>query len=321
MLSCTSSRTRTYGLLLRRHFPNVAWRRPVWPDVGPGHSENGWTWPGVAPCRWSLAPIEPGLPDDAAERLAPLIGRRTALAAAGVPQASTFCQLFFRWYNHEHRHSGIGYHTPHDVHYGYASAIRAGRARRPRFRPRANPEQFARKHPSRPPARSGLDQQTGRPIEPDPVIHLSSCLNKVDRFRLDVGQSRAAPQLHRRAGQRHRRRVTMFKSAAAAGGENSELACVDAFRCRIEQVTSRPGHQRRAGYAGSVQDMAQPGDVSRQGVSCRGGRPFRPQIVHQRTVGTSCPACRARSATRPAAGVRRAETQSRPRRLRLPRAA
>ena len=249
MPSCTSSRTRTYGLLLRRHFPNVAWRRPVWPDVGPGHSENGWTWPGVAPCRWSLAPIEPGLPDDAAERLAPLIGRRTALAAAGVPQASTFCQLFFRWYNHEHRHSGIGYHTPHDVHYGYASAIRAGRARRPRFRPRANPEQFARKHPSRPPARSGLDQQTGRPIEPDPVIHLSSCLNKVDRFRLDVGQSRAAPQLHRRAGQRHRRRVTMFKSAAAAGGENSELACVDAFRCRIEQVTSRPGHQRRAGHA------------------------------------------------------------------------
>ena len=128
MPSCASSRARTYGLLLRRHFPNVAWRRPVWPDVGPGHSENGWTWPGVAPCLWSLAPIEPGLPDDAAERLAPLIGRRTALAAAGVPQASTFCQLFFRWYNHEHRHSGIGYHTPHDVHYGYASAIRAGRA-------------------------------------------------------------------------------------------------------------------------------------------------------------------------------------------------
>ena len=197
MLSCTSSRTRTYGLLLRRHFPNVAWRRPVWPDVGPGHSENGWTWPGVAPCRWSLAPIEPGLPDDAAERLAPLIGRRTALAAAGVPQASTFCQLFFRWYNHEHRHSGIGYHTPHDVHYGYASAIRAGRARRPRFRPRANPEQFARKHPSRPPARSGLDQQTGRPIEPDPVIHLSSCLNKVDRFRPgrrpEPGRAAASP--------------------------------------------------------------------------------------------------------------------------------
>jgi putative transposase len=26
--------------------------------------------------------------------------------------AHTFCGRFFRWYNHEHRHSGIGFHTP-----------------------------------------------------------------------------------------------------------------------------------------------------------------------------------------------------------------
>ena len=35
---------------------------------------------------------------------------------------------FFRWYNTEHRHSGLGLHTPHDVHFGLAAAKRAARA-------------------------------------------------------------------------------------------------------------------------------------------------------------------------------------------------
>jgi putative transposase len=30
---------------------------------------------------------------------------------------------FFDWYNTEHRHSGIGYHTPESVHYGLAAGI------------------------------------------------------------------------------------------------------------------------------------------------------------------------------------------------------
>jgi hypothetical protein len=37
------SATRTRDLLLRRHFPSVAWRRLVSPDVGSGRSENRWT--------------------------------------------------------------------------------------------------------------------------------------------------------------------------------------------------------------------------------------------------------------------------------------
>jgi putative transposase len=28
---------------------------------------------------------------------------------------------FAQWYNHEHRHTGIGLHTPADVHYGLAT--------------------------------------------------------------------------------------------------------------------------------------------------------------------------------------------------------
>ena len=34
-----------------------------------------------------------------------------------IQQARTFCREFFDWYNRDHRHSGIGLHTPEDVHY------------------------------------------------------------------------------------------------------------------------------------------------------------------------------------------------------------
>ena len=32
--------------------------------------------------------------------------------------AQAHCRRFMSWYNEHHRHSGIGYHTPADVHYG-----------------------------------------------------------------------------------------------------------------------------------------------------------------------------------------------------------
>ena len=32
------------------------------------------------------------------------------------------CVDFFRWYNNEHRHGGLGLLTPHDVHHGLAGA-------------------------------------------------------------------------------------------------------------------------------------------------------------------------------------------------------
>ena len=35
----------------------------------------------------------------------------------------SFCQTFFGWYNTEHYHSGIGFMTPEDVHYGRAEQI------------------------------------------------------------------------------------------------------------------------------------------------------------------------------------------------------
>lgn len=48
-------------------------------------------------------------------------------AFGSLADARAFCQAFFSYYNHEHRHSGIGLHTPASVHHGTAPQIRAHR--------------------------------------------------------------------------------------------------------------------------------------------------------------------------------------------------
>ena len=63
--------------------------------------------------------------------------------------ARTFVDGFFRYYNHEHRHSGIALHTPADVHHGHAHAIRARRQHVLDTAYAARPERF-RKPPSAP---------------------------------------------------------------------------------------------------------------------------------------------------------------------------
>jgi putative transposase len=69
----------------------------------------------------------------------------------GYQDAHAFCGRFFRWYNHEHRHSGIGFHTPADVHYGRAELVRAQRADVLSAAYAEHPERFVRK-PPQPPA-------------------------------------------------------------------------------------------------------------------------------------------------------------------------
>src|SRR6266496_3718287 len=53
-----------------------------------------------------------------------------------IQEARAHAKAFFWWYNHEHRHSGVAWHTPHDVHYGQTEAVRAARAHPP---PAASP--------------------------------------------------------------------------------------------------------------------------------------------------------------------------------------
>jgi putative transposase len=67
-----------------------------------------------------------------------------------IQDARAFCHTFFRWYNHDHRHSGVGLHSPADVHFGRAAAVRAARAQVLTATYRAHPERFVRKHPEPP---------------------------------------------------------------------------------------------------------------------------------------------------------------------------
>lgn len=64
--------------------------------------------------------------------------------------AHDHCGRFFIWYNEEHRHSGIGFHTPADVHYGRAKAVRERRAEVLNAAYAAHPERFVRKAPEPP---------------------------------------------------------------------------------------------------------------------------------------------------------------------------
>lgn len=68
-----------------------------------------------------------------------------------LEDARAYCQAFLRWYNAEHRHSGIGLHTPEAVHYGLAASRDEARAQALLSAYAAHPERFVRGTP-RPPA-------------------------------------------------------------------------------------------------------------------------------------------------------------------------
>ena len=67
-----------------------------------------------------------------------------------IEDARRHCQVFFGWYNDEHRHTGLGLHTPADVHYGLAEAIRDKRAGVLDAAYTAHPDRFVRKPPEPP---------------------------------------------------------------------------------------------------------------------------------------------------------------------------
>jgi len=61
-----------------------------------------------------------------------------------------FCHPFFRYYNHEHRHSGIGLMTPYAVHHGLSPQITAARQGTLLAAYARHPERFVRKVPQPP---------------------------------------------------------------------------------------------------------------------------------------------------------------------------
>lgn len=69
---------------------------------------------------------------------------------ASIEHARQFSGEFFTYYNHEHRHSGIGLHTPASVHYGTAADVHDQRQRTLDAARQAHPDRFTRR--PRPPA-------------------------------------------------------------------------------------------------------------------------------------------------------------------------
>ncbi len=69
---------------------------------------------------------------------------------AGIDDARAFAVEFFAWHNNEHRHSGIGFHTPASVYYGTADEVRRQRADTLDAAFAANPERFVAGPPQPP---------------------------------------------------------------------------------------------------------------------------------------------------------------------------
>lgn len=67
-----------------------------------------------------------------------------------MEDARVFCQGFFRWYNTEHHHSGIGLLIPADLHCGRAASVLATRRATLRAAYEQHPERFVRKPPEPP---------------------------------------------------------------------------------------------------------------------------------------------------------------------------
>jgi putative transposase len=84
---------------------------------------------------------------------------------ANIAAARAFCATFFGHYNLEHRHSGISLHTPHDVHYRLAEAVRVERQHVLDIAYRAHPERF-RRPPSAPslPAAAWINKPEEEPL-------------------------------------------------------------------------------------------------------------------------------------------------------------
>jgi putative transposase len=81
-----------------------------------------------------------------------------------IADARRFCDGFFTGYNHDHRHSGIGLHTPASVHFGTAEGVREQRAATLATAYAAHPERFTRRpQPPKIPTTAWINEPTPIP--------------------------------------------------------------------------------------------------------------------------------------------------------------
>ena len=67
-----------------------------------------------------------------------------------IEDARDYCARLFDWYHHQHHHSGLGWMTPADVHFGRVDLVRAQRARGLDAAYQLHPERFVRRPPTPP---------------------------------------------------------------------------------------------------------------------------------------------------------------------------
>lgn len=89
-----------------------------------------------------------------------------------LQDARLFMDEFTQYYNHEHRHTGIGLHTPADVHYGLTAAVDEARNAALAAARAANPERFSTTRTPKIlnlPAAAWINPPVPEPKTPDPV--------------------------------------------------------------------------------------------------------------------------------------------------------
>jgi putative transposase len=96
--------------------------------------------------------------------------------------AHQFCAEFFPWYNHEHHHSGLGYLTPYEVHYGLAEKRREQRAGVLQVAYEKNPQRFVRclPRPALLPTAAWINKPKEMPRTESPEVK--------DSLTTDIGQ-------------------------------------------------------------------------------------------------------------------------------------
>jgi putative transposase len=92
-----------------------------------------------------------------------------------LEDARAFCGEFFRWYNGQHYHSGLGLMTPEDVHFGLAAGKRARRAEVLAGAYAAHPERFVR----------GLPQPAELPHE----VWINKPIGNADKGSTEMSQA------------------------------------------------------------------------------------------------------------------------------------
>jgi putative transposase len=105
-----------------------------------------------------------------------------------LQDARGFGGEFFRWYNHEHHHSGLGFLTPFEVHFGQAKERRAKRALVLRSAYEKNPERFVRGLPQPPvvPAQVWINKPKETAVG-DPTDAIEALISLVGGFSSENG--------------------------------------------------------------------------------------------------------------------------------------